>query len=336
LPNKLTGGLGNDRLVGAAGNDQLLGVDGNDTLEGGTNNDTVNGGNGGDLLYGLEGADQLLGGGESDNLLGGAGNDNMDGGPGDDNHFFNGGWGSETVLDSGGSDWIRANNTAPAPPGVTIKLASTTGPEVTDGTNTFNWGGNVIENAQLGPGNDRISQNSSNNQMADFVGGSDTYQGYGSGPASGNDIIGDFTGSPGDRLNLSNFNSSQVQMQFGNSGPGTPATGLVIKFADGSRIDIVDYFDGTSTLCAVGPGPGLVETISFSNEPNVGFARTKQLIGCSTTAGTSGSTLRAAASTGDVPSGRARVGGIEDVQAAVPVASHPSATAAATTTYEKR
>jgi hypothetical protein len=217
---------------------------------------------------------------------------------------------------------------------VTINLASGTGPEVTDGTNSFNWSGNVIEDAFLGPGNDQVSQNSSSNVMADFAGGSDTYKGYGpGGPASGSDIIGDLIGSPGDRLDLSNFNTSQVQLLFGDSGPGTPATGLVIKFADGSRIDIDSYFDGTSTGCLVGPGDGLIETISFANEPNVGFARAKQLIGCSTTASAPASTTRVT-STESAQADQLQVDNLKDEQTA-PAPPRPSAATDAST-YQKR
>jgi hypothetical protein len=308
------------------------GGDGDDLVFGDPGDDTVNGDLNNDQLYGQEGNDQLHGSDGADALLGGPSSDTMDGGLGDD-YFFNGNWGSETVIGTGGSDSIRANN-SPFPPSVTINLISGTGPEVTDSTNSFNWSGNVIEDAFLGPGNDRVSQNSSNNQMADFAGGSDTYEGYGpGGPASGNDIIGGLTGSPGDELDLSNFNTSQVQLLFGNRGPGTPATGLIENFADGSRIDIVDYFDGTRTGCLVGPGDGLIETISFANEPNVGFGRAKQLIGCSTTADTSAPTTRAI-STDSAQADQLQVGNLKDEQTA-PAPPRPSVATDAST-YQKR
>ena len=56
---------------------------------------------------------------------------------------------------------------------------------------------------------------------------------------------------------------------------------LILIFADGSRIEVLNYFDGTAPVpvdqqdrryCASGPGPGLIETIIFADD-NVDFAQ---------------------------------------------------------------
>jgi hypothetical protein len=46
-------------------------------------------------------------------------------------------------------------------------------------------------------------------------------------------------------------------------------------------VNISQYFDNTSTdACASGPGPGLIETIKFADDPSVDFAQVKSLLGC--------------------------------------------------------
>jgi hypothetical protein len=119
----------------------------------------------------------------------------------------------------------------------------------------------------VGPGNDPVSMNSSDNVVFD-LGGADTYDGYGpGGPASGVDFIVDSGGSP-DRLALTNFRLADTSFFFGNTGTGTPIIWLLIQFPDGSRIWLQDYFDGTSTSgCANGPGTGLIETLPSPTPP---------------------------------------------------------------------
>ena len=256
-----------------------------DTLTGNPSNNKLTGGAGNDGMGGGAGNDQLLGGAGNDSMLGESGNDKMDGNLGDDRYFFTNNWGAETVLDTGGVDQIAWNNPATTGPNLTVNLNSLdTGPEVTDGTNSINWSGNIMENVQAGPGNDQLTLNSSNNTVVN-ASGADAYDGYGSGgPASGVDQIADFGGSP-DTLDLSNFNRANTTFLFGNTGTGTPVIFLVIDFADGSRIILQDYFDGTSTSgCANGPGIGLMENIVFS-DATLNFSAVKAKLGCSSAAG---------------------------------------------------
>lgn len=147
--------------------------------------------------------------------------------------------------------------------------------------------------------NDNLTGNPSKNQFTGGAGtdvmfgqaGNDTYKGYGSGPASGLDAISDTAGSA-DKLNLAAFNKGCGDQD--TPGPGCnplfavasdPGTNemrhLLLIFADGSRIEIHDYFDGTAPVpvdqqdrryCASGPGPGLIETIIFADD-NVDFAQ---------------------------------------------------------------
>jgi Ca2+-binding RTX toxin-like protein len=80
-----------NRLVGGAGFDIIEGGGGNDLLEGGLDNDRLSGGSGDDTLSGGAHDDRLLGGADSDYLVGGEGGDTLDGGLGDD--ILNGGSG---------------------------------------------------------------------------------------------------------------------------------------------------------------------------------------------------------------------------------------------------
>jgi Ca2+-binding RTX toxin-like protein len=243
-----------------------------------------------DTLSGNPSKNKITGGAGNDSMLGESGNDKMDGNLGDDQYFFTNNWGAETVLDTGGVDRIAWNNPATTGPNLTVNLNSRdTSPEVTDGTNTINWSGNIIEDVQAGPGNDQVTLNSSNNTVVN-VSGADAYNGYGpGGPASGVDLIADFGGSP-DTLDLSNFNRAKTTFFFGNTGTGTPVIFLGIEFADGSQIWLQDYFDGTSTNgCANGPGIGLMENIVFS-DATMNFSAVQAKLGCSSAAGATGNT----------------------------------------------
>jgi Ca2+-binding RTX toxin-like protein len=102
------GGKGDDSLFGDDGNDLLLGEKGKDALSGGNGADilygehgadTLNGDAGDDVLLGGDGKDTLSGGEGNDTLVGSAGADTLSGGAGDDVFVFNGGGGSDVVLD---------------------------------------------------------------------------------------------------------------------------------------------------------------------------------------------------------------------------------------------
>lgn len=109
----LAGTAGNDLIHAYSGNDaiDLLGGDdiayagdGNDVVNGGAGNDQLNGEAGHDQLDGGDGDDILLAGAGFDILRGGAGNDRLEGGADEDRYQFGPNWGSDSILDSSGSD----------------------------------------------------------------------------------------------------------------------------------------------------------------------------------------------------------------------------------------
>lgn len=179
-----------------------VGLDAGDTLSGGTLRD---------LLLGLDGNDTLRGGNESDVLVGGNGNDQLEGGLGDD--FLDGGSGRDTAL------FGAANNI--------ISLALT-GPQQTgEGSDTLV----AIENVSGGAGNDEITGNLGRNTLNGgpgkdvlnggggqdrLTGGADAdsfvYSLPSQSPAgtSNRDIITDFNGALGDRLDLAAVDASAV------------------------------------------------------------------------------------------------------------------------------
>jgi hypothetical protein len=247
-----------------------------DTITGTTSNDTINGLAGNDTINALGGIDKINGGTQ---------NDTMDGGAANDSYRFSNNLGVDSIsADSAGVDTIDFSRITTS--GVTFGL---TGPTTCPPTQPvcIALGGNFIENL-IGTGfNDSLSGNTLKNQITggggnDFMNGqtgNDTYK-YGTGPASGVDNINDTAGSP-DKLNLTSFNK-------GCGAPGCEPLfslgiendnlvhHLIIDFADGSSIRLLNYFDGTTTpenYCASGPGPGLIETIIFADDPNVDFAQ---------------------------------------------------------------
>lgn len=107
-------GGGDDIVHGGDDDDQILGEDGVDRLFGDQGDDDVFGGNGQDTLYGGVGDDDLYGGADDDSLYGGDGNDVLDGGAGNDvliggkggdTYIFGRGYGEDTILDSGDSNY---------------------------------------------------------------------------------------------------------------------------------------------------------------------------------------------------------------------------------------
>lgn len=238
LDNQLTGGTGNDTLSGGDGADTLTGGIGDDSLIGGTGNDLYFVDSLGDQVIELagEGTDEVRTGLAvytlSDNvetlsytgsgnfagtgnalanlLQGGAGNDTLDGG-----------LGADTLVGGGGNDVYRVDDAGDvvvevAGAGideVRTSLASyLLGAEVEsltfEGTGSFAGTGNGLDNRLTGgAGNDAL----------DGVGGNDTLQG-GTGDdllagglgadlfqfaaGDGQDTIGDFDASQGDRIGL--------------------------------------------------------------------------------------------------------------------------------------
>lgn len=137
-------------------------------VKGGSGHDTITGNSLNNAVWGYYGDDTISTGSGSDILDGNNGNDSLDGGDGVDRYIFGAGgfgtanWGNDVIVDSSGSDEVYlvgvSNN-------LTINLNAGAGDEVTDGINTVNWTGNIIENATGGSGNDSITGDSSNNNL---------------------------------------------------------------------------------------------------------------------------------------------------------------------------
>lgn len=104
--DQLFGGDGNDILFGGDGDDILSGDAGKDQLIGGDGNDSLDGGAGDDEIFGGAGNDTLIGGEGNDRLGGGAGTDMLQGGLGDDYYLVEENAGSDTIVDTAGTNII--------------------------------------------------------------------------------------------------------------------------------------------------------------------------------------------------------------------------------------
>src|SRR5688572_6163912 len=100
-------------------------------------------------------------------------NETLTGTAGNDTYSFSANWGLDSVSDSGGNDTLDFSALIAA---LNVYLSSGAAHEVTDGTNTLNWTGNIIEHAFGGSGNDTITGNSGNNWL-DGGGGNDVIRG---------------------------------------------------------------------------------------------------------------------------------------------------------------
>jgi hypothetical protein len=304
--DKITGTADAEIINGQAGNDEILALDAIDTLNGEDGDDTIHGELGDDVLNGGDGTDQLFGDNGRDRLNGGAGNDTLAGGPEtadasncsdyyasncSDTYFFTPNWGNDTIIEGLGRGAIVATSaTAAAMPNLTVNLVSDPSrPEVSDANgNTMNWENNDVYNAVTGAGDDEISQNPQRRDGMNGGAGNDTYKGYTPGVRNGGDSISDPSGTA-DVIDLSNMRLSDVT--FTTFPYSTNIEYLKIKFSP--RIDACDYsdncnyaeiyryFDNTSpSVCASGPGPGLIETIKFADDPSVDFQQVRSLLGC--------------------------------------------------------
>jgi Ca2+-binding RTX toxin-like protein len=280
-----------------------------DTITGTNSNDTINGLAGNDIIRALDGIDLINGGTQNDTMNGGAGNDSY--------RFSNNLGADRISADSAGVDTIDWSRVTTFTGGIEFDVTGPTPTCSSTSPACVSLGGNFIENLigtgftdnlfgntlknQIngGAGRDFIAANAGNDQITGGAGGDttnpeymdgqaggDTYKGYGTGPASGVDNINDTAGAP-DKLNLMNFNVGCGDQPA--PGPGcNPLFGvghdgddvikhLVMDFADGSSIRLLNYFDGTATgiaeFCSSGPGPGLIETIIFADDTNVDFAQ---------------------------------------------------------------
>jgi Ca2+-binding RTX toxin-like protein len=282
------------------------GTSSGDTITGTTSNDTIKGLGGNDTIRALEGIDKINGG---------PNNDTMNGGPGNDTYQFASFWGADRIsADSAGVDTLtfaphsQPYTSDPFPgAGVSASLTadgSTLCPP--DLNPCYTIQGSFIENLIGSAFTDELLGNAKNNQITSGDGGSwdpfftgnitsyeyldgqagaDTYKGYApGGQANGVDVIRDTGGSTNiDKLILTGFNLADVSFsQHAGTQGSANIDSLVMVLPDNDLIFLWTYFQGTSTnACANAAGTGLIETISFADDPNVDFAQVKELLGCS-------------------------------------------------------
>ena len=181
--------------VGTPETDVLTGTSGTDRIYGLAQGDTLHGLGGGDQLDGGEGTDDLRGGYVPNTTATDDGaNDTLSGSGGSDTYIFGNGWGADTVIDNEIADETPSTGnrvyfltTTTGQMVITLESDSGPLPEVSNGTNTINWDGNVIDNVNvsLGSSNDTIKGNSRANFITtNFGGGNDKISGGG-----GNDSI---------------------------------------------------------------------------------------------------------------------------------------------------
>jgi Ca2+-binding RTX toxin-like protein len=262
-----------------------------DMITGTLNAETINGKGGADQISAQDGNDTINGEDGTDRLNGGAGDDQLDGGGGGtsdpnttaDYYYLTTNWGKDTLTDATGTDYILpvpdGGATAAAMPNLIVNLVSGTGPEVTDGNgNTVDWNDNVIEGVLTGAGDDVISQSPTSNGLNGGA-GSDTYTGYTTG-FPGSDSINDPSGTA-DVLDLSSRNLATTSWRIFKVRSTDNVEILQLEFFGGGSVLLSHYFDSTTTdVCASKPGPGLIETIKFADDPSVDFAQVRSLLGC--------------------------------------------------------
>jgi hypothetical protein len=305
----ITGTVNAETINGNAGNDEISALDANDTLNGEDGIDTMHGELGDDWLNGGDGPDQLFGEYGYDRLNGGAGNDTLDGGADDpskpsytDFYLLTTNWGQDTITDAEGEDIIQPvpdGVTAAAMPNLTVDLVSSSGPEYTDGNgNTVNWEGNIVESATTGSGDDVFSQSPKVSNRMSGGAGSDTYKGFTAVDPIGADTVTDVAadgtaGGTADVLDLSSRNLADAELRTPRGSSTSNVRGLQIDFIKGNYLGCVEewcdyviisqYFDNTSPDgCLSGPGPGVIETIEFADDPSLEFAQVRRLLGCPT------------------------------------------------------
>lgn len=181
-----------DRVYGYAGNDDLFGYGGND------------------LLYGGAGKDLLVGGAGDDRLYGGIGSDLLDGEKGDD--LLNGG---------GGFDYATYFY---SDAGVTVNLAAGTASDGVGGTDTLTaiegvYGSKFADTIRGDAGTNELFGNQGDDVLIGGAGqdltvgdaGADRFvfaDGDVSTTAKNADLIGDFSHSEGDKIDLSGLDAN--------------------------------------------------------------------------------------------------------------------------------
>jgi Ca2+-binding RTX toxin-like protein len=158
----------NDTLNGTAAGDDMRGLKGQDTLNAAADFDQLNGGRGNDTLNGET---------ESDTLSGDLGDDTLKGGAQDDTYLFTDGWGQDRITDDAAMGMFgeRLSFSLLTEPVRMDLISSTARPEVQSGSNTLNFGPNVVINeVDGGSSNDAIK----GDEGKDFLNG-----------IQGNDIV---------------------------------------------------------------------------------------------------------------------------------------------------
>ncbi|MDQ3863375.1 MAG: hypothetical protein M3317_07735, partial [Actinomycetota bacterium] len=91
---------------------------------------------------------------------------------GHDTYFFRDGWGKDSITNetlSGSRVWFGSEigEEPPVAENLIVDLVSGAGPEAktADGTNTVNWGPNVVDDVSGGGGDDQITGNASANEI---------------------------------------------------------------------------------------------------------------------------------------------------------------------------
>ncbi|MGO1119068.1 calcium-binding protein [Rhodovibrionaceae bacterium A322] len=197
------GGLGNGgssdlTINGSETNDELEGGSENEELYGREGADIVKGGGGQDYVQGNQGDDTVLGGGGDDTVRGGKDDDEIDGDDGDD--LVMGDKGSDTVFGGTGNDYVRG-----------------------------------------GQADDRVSGENQNDTLMGDLGNDTLVGGHGADlflfrNGDGDDLIQDFDGSDGDRIQLRDTEEFEVRTSGGKT---------VITYNDDDQITLegVTSFD---------------------------------------------------------------------------------------------
>ncbi|MCA1971283.1 MAG: trypsin-like peptidase domain-containing protein [Caenispirillum sp.] len=194
----------NGVLRGGDGSDKLYGGNEGNFFETGEGFDQVMAGGGADAVFGGGGGDYLVGEGGDDQIYGNMGNDIIDGGSGND--LVRGGKDADYVVGSDGNDTLYGDNQ-------NDQVFGGAGDDVI-------YGGKEDDFIAGDDGNDWLSGDLGNDTMTGGAGADVFAYRYG----SGTDIINDFNGAAGDRIDLEGYMPFSIQqdgndsrVQFGDS-----------------------------------------------------------------------------------------------------------------------
>ena len=173
-----------ENAIGGPGDDVIHGNAADNSILGGAGNDTIDGGSGGhNIILGLDGNDSITGASGVDEINGNRGNDTIDGGSG----------GADSLLGGQGNDIITVHS------GNTLLNGNL-------GNDTVN-GGSGDDTVHGGQANDLLTGGAGNDQLWGDL-GDDTLTGGGGADVfhlrvgDGHDVVTDFNGFSGDRVQL--------------------------------------------------------------------------------------------------------------------------------------